>query len=75
MKMLIALLAITLLAGCNALGGVPPDILASTRNAAASCVRVKSLVMGDAVVVTANDTKGALTNGSITVTNAKDAKP
>lgn len=85
MKILIALLAIATLAGCNALGGIPSDILASTKNAAVSCVRVKSsLVMGDAVFVTANDVKGALQNGSITVnpdscamtiTNTKDAKP
>ena len=65
MKLWIA--GLVLLGGCNALGGIPPDLLANTKNAAASCVRVKSLVMGDAVFVTANDVKGALQDGSITV--------
>lgn len=67
MKRIAIILTAFSLAACNALGGISPDLIASTKNAAASCVRVKSLVMGDAVFVTANDVKGALVNGSITV--------
>ena len=67
MKITIVLLVSLSLAGCNALGGISPDLLANTKNSAASCVRVKSLVMGDATFVSANDVKGALVNGSITV--------
>lgn len=66
MKLILAVLVITL-AGCNALGGISPDLIASTKNAAASCVRLKSLLMGDATFVTANDVQGALQNGSITI--------
>lgn len=60
------LLAIAL-AGCNAMGGVPKEALANAKEAAASCVRVESLTMGKAIVTTANDTKGGLVNGTITV--------
>lgn len=67
MKLAIALIAILALSACNALGGISPDLIASTKNAAASCVRIKSLVMGDATFVTANDVQGALVNGSITI--------
>jgi len=67
MKRIIVVIAALALSACNALGGISPDLIASTKNAAASCVRIKSLVMGDAVFVTANDVKGALVNGSITV--------
>ena len=67
MKHVIVLIAVLALSACNALGGISPDLIASTKNAAASCVRVKSLVMGDATFVTAIVVKGALVNGSITV--------
>jgi predicted small secreted protein len=61
------LVCTTALSACNALGGVSPDLVSSVKNAGVSCVRVKSLVMGDAVAVMVNDTKGALVNGTITV--------
>lgn len=67
MKRLLVVTVLAALAGCNALGGVPKEAMENARNAAASCVRVDSLIMGKAVVTTANDTKGAIVNGSITV--------
>lgn len=56
-----------LLAACNPLSSVPVDALTAVKNAAGSCIRVESLVMGKAVITTANDTKGALVNGNVSI--------
>ena len=63
----LVLLLVLLLPACNGLGGIQPDLATSAKNAGVSCIRVKSLVMGDAVSVMVNDTKNAIANGSITV--------
>ena len=67
MRIFAFLLAVLLLPACNGLGGIQPDLATSAKNAGVSCIRVKSLVMGDAVSVMVNDTKGAIVDGSITV--------
>lgn len=66
-NLLIAVCATALLAGCNALGGIQPDLVANVKSAGASCVKVESLIMGKAIITSANDTKGALGNGTVTI--------
>lgn len=61
------LIGCLVLPACNPLSSVPPDAIVAVKNAAASCVRVESLVMGKAVITTANDTKGALVNGNVSI--------
>ena len=62
-----ALCLVLPLTACSPLGGIQPDLATAAQNAGASCIRVKSLVMGDAVYVSINDTKNAIKNGSVTV--------
>jgi hypothetical protein len=55
------------LAGCNALGGIPPETVGAVSNSGGGCVAVESLVMGKAVVMVGSADKGTLRNGEVTV--------
>ena len=61
-------LSVLLLAGCNALGGIQPEAITAIRDAGGGCIHVKSLVMGEATVTVARDTKGGIRNGGVIVT-------
>lgn len=62
---LLALLPI--LAGCNALGGVPTETIDAIASAGGGCVAVESLVMGKAVVMVGSVDKGVIRNGEVVV--------
>jgi hypothetical protein len=67
MRLLCLILFLSMLAGCNVMGGVQPDLAAAVQNAGAGCIRIDSLVMGSGRITFANDTLGAIGNGSIAI--------
>lgn len=70
------LLIIPLLAGCNVMGGIQPDTIDAIASAGGGCVAVKSLVMGEGVMMIGNAAVGAsdvtiaAACGGITIRNA-----
>ena len=64
----IVLVSAILLAGCNALGGVQPETITAIKNAGGGCIHIKSLVMGEAIVTVASDTKSGIKNGGVLIT-------
>lgn len=67
MKLIITILALPLLAGCNALGGIPKEAITNLANAGGGCIAVESLVMGKAVMTVASSDKGVIRNGGVIV--------
>lgn len=67
MKLLIAVLVLSTLAGCNALGGIPEGAVNAIANAGGGCVAVESLVMGKAVMMVASADKGVIRNGEVVI--------
>lgn len=65
-KVLIGTVAIVL-AGCNALGGIPPETVTAIASAGGGCVQVKSLVMGEAIMIVGSADKGTIRNGELNV--------
>lgn len=65
-KFFLILLATALLAGCNALGGVPDSTLNTLANAGGGCVKVSG-VWGSGIIIVGNADKGVIRNGELTV--------
>lgn len=61
-----AALLCLLLAGCNALGGIPPETVNAVANAGGGCVRVVG-VWGSGVIMIASADKGVIRNGEVAV--------
>ncbi len=53
---------------CSPLGSIQPDTVNAIASAGGGCVAVKSLVMGEGVLIIANADKGSLKNGTVSVT-------
>lgn len=68
MKYVIA--ATLLIAGCSPLGSLQPETVNAIASAGGGCVMVKSLVMGDGVIIIASADKGVIRNGEVTVAGA-----
>lgn len=54
------------LAGCNALGGIPPETVGAVANAGGGCVKVTG-VWGTGIVIVGSADKGVIRNGEVTV--------
>lgn len=54
------------LAGCNALGGIPPETVDAIASAGGGCVRVTG-IYGTGVIMIASTDRGVIRNGSVTV--------
>ncbi len=53
--------------GCNALGGIQPDMINAVASAGGGCIAVENMVMGKGIVQVAGADKGALKNGTVSV--------
>lgn len=62
----IILVALFVLSGCNALGGIPPETVGAVANAGGGCVKVTG-VWGTGIVVVGSADKGVIRNGEVTV--------
>lgn len=67
MRTYLLLLFLPALISCNALGGIPPETVSAIANAGGGCVTVKSLIMGEAVMMVGSADRGSLRNGEVTV--------
>lgn len=66
MKALLIGITLLFLAGCNALGGIPPSTIDSIANAGGGCVKVSG-VWGTGIVIVGSADKGVIRNGELTV--------
>lgn len=77
---LAAIFAAMVLAGCNALGGIPSETVNSIASAGGGCVKVSG-VWGTGIVIVGNTDKGVIRNGELTVAgdcggiSIKETKP
>lgn len=67
---LLILPLVAMLAGCNALGGVPPEAVNAIASAGGGCVAVESIVMGKAIMMVGSADKGVIRNGSVVISGA-----
>lgn len=65
--MRLIVVALPLLAGCNALGGIPESAISAIANAGGGCVAVESLVMGKAIAMVGSVDRGVIRNGRVQV--------
>lgn len=61
-----ALFVLTLVPGCNILGGVPPETVNAVAQAGGGCVKVTG-VWGTGIVIVGSADKGVIRNGELTV--------
>lgn len=66
MKSLLLLFSILFLAGCNALGGIPPETVNAIASAGGGCVKVSG-VWGNGIVMVGSAEKGVIRNGEVTI--------
>jgi len=55
-----------LVAGCNALGGIPPDTIDAIASAGGGCVKVNG-IWGTGIVMLGSADKGVIRNGELSI--------
>lgn len=55
-----------MLAGCNALGGIPSETVGAVANAGGGCVKVSG-VWGQGIIIVGSADKGVIRNGEVVI--------